>query len=127
MALAFQALVASSDSEVCRALTRILGRHGVEPVFSSTAEEAKAALVRGPISLVFCEERLSDGSFRDVLGEVKRSARLVPLVVVSRLGDWDKCLEALCLGVHDYVAYPFQGAEIESVIHQALNTMSVFA
>lgn len=127
MALAFQALVASADPEVRGTLTHILGRHGVEPVFSSTAEEAKAALVRGPISLVFCEERLSDGGFRDVLGEVKRSARVVPVVVVSRIGDWDKCLEALCLGVHDYIAYPFQRAEIESVIKQALGAVSVFA
>jgi YesN/AraC family two-component response regulator len=36
-------------------------------------------------------------------------------------------LEALCLGVHDYIAYPFQRAEIESVIKQALGAVSVFA
>ncbi len=127
MALALQTLVASSDPEIRATLSGILARHGLEPIFSFTAEEAKAILLRHPISLVFCEERLPDGSFRDVLGEVKRSARLVPVVVVARPGDWDKCLEALRLGVHDYIGYPFHRAEVESVINQALRTVSVFA
>lgn len=127
MARAFQALVASSDPEIRETLKGMLARRGMEALFSSTAEEAEAILFRHPISLVFCEERLPDGSFRDVLGEVKRSARLVPVVVVSRLGDWDKYLEALRLGVHDYIAFPFQRAEVESTINQALSKLSVFA
>ena len=127
MARALQALVASSDPEIRETLKGMLARGGMEALFSSTAEEAEAILFRHPISLVFCEERLPDGSFRDVLGEVKRSARLVPVVVVSRLGDWDKYLEALRLGVHDYIAFPFQRAEVESTINQALSKLSVFA
>src|SRR5215471_6431681 len=121
------ALVASLNSEIRETLTHILSRHGVESVVSSTAAEAEAILFRQPVSLVFCEDRLPDGSFRDVLGEVKRSAKLVPVIVVSRLGDWDKCLEALRLGGNDYVAFPFQRAEVESIINRALSTRSVLA
>src|SRR5262249_23623993 len=121
------ALVASSNSEVRETLTHILSCHGVESVVCFTAAGGEGILFRQPVSLGFCQGRLPDGSFRDVLGEVKRSAKLVPVIVVSRLGDWDKCLEALRLGVYDYVAFPFQRAEVESIINHALSTRSVLA
>lgn len=122
-----QVLVASPYPETRQLISSILGQCKLEPVLSSTVSEARRVLALQPISLVFCEDHLPDGSFRDILGEAGRGATRIPVVVIARLGDWDRYLEAMRFQVFDYVACPFQRADVEWIVNRALRASLVLA
>jgi DNA-binding NtrC family response regulator len=114
------ALVACSDREVGRTLADTLAKSGILAVLTASASEACTWLGRERFSLVFCEDCLTDGSYRDVLRAVKFSGRRVPVVVACRVGDWDDYLEAVGLGAFDMVVGPFLARDVDWIVHRAL-------
>lgn len=113
-------LVACSNREVGHTLTDLLARRGLGAVLTTSAGEACTRLGRESFSLVFCEDCLTDGSYRDVLRAVKFSGRRVPVVVASRVGDWDDYLEAVGLGAFDMVTGPYLARDVDWIVHRAL-------
>ena len=114
-----QILVASSELESRRALARILKEEGYEIVSASRVRECEEALASQQIRLVFCDRRLSDGSYRDVLAITRESQREVKMVVTSRLADWDEYLEALHQGAFDLIASPCRPTDVLWALIQA--------
>ena len=102
-----EVLVAYSDSEHGQVLVTILGHCGLMPVFCSSLKEAQTLLGREGIRLVFCEERLSDGSFRDMLQATSNVRPDLPLVVFSRRDDSKLRSEAIQLGASIALGHPF--------------------
>ena len=115
-----QVLVACSDPDRQRTLLSVLSQCGLEPVTSSTVGEARAILARQPIALVFCAAELPDGTFRDLLRAPEAAAAKVPVVVASRVHNTGEYLEAMRLGAFDFIACPYQRAEVERIVTQAL-------
>lgn len=115
-----EVLVASSDPRNRRALANIVGECGLKAVVSSSVSEVQATMTRESICLVFCEDRLPDGSFRDVLRTVAECRSPVLLVMFSRLCDWKCYLEAMQLGAFDCIAPPYRRNEIERIVRNAL-------
>ena len=69
--------------------------------------------------MIFCSDELPNaGMDRLVLQPGQRDK--VPLIVVSRLDDWDRFLHFLQRGAFYYVVYPFQEKEIELVVSAAI-------
>jgi DNA-binding NtrC family response regulator len=114
-----QILVASSDLESRRALTAILSKEGWETICASRANECQEILANQNITLVFCDRRLADGTYRDVLAASRSVKQRVRLVVTSRLADWDEYLEALHHGAFDLIASPCQPTDVLWTIIQA--------
>jgi DNA-binding NtrC family response regulator len=115
----FEVLVAAESAESRRELGGILSRFGVQPAYSSTVQETKQILATRPVSLVFCEETLADGSFRDVLRALKARRAAVPVVISKSHDDWDNYLEALRLGAFEYLVGPFNSSDIEMLVRYA--------
>jgi len=114
-----QILVASSDIESRRALTTILKDEGYETLSASRLSDVKEALDSQNVSVVFCERRLGDGNYRDVLGITRAAQRPVKVVVTSRLADWDEYLEALHHGAFDLIASPCRPTDVLWALIQA--------
>ena len=114
-----QILVASSEIESRRALTTILKNEGYETVSASRVSEVKEALDSQNVGIVFCDRRLSDGNYRDVLGLTRLQQKPVKLVVTSRLADWDEYLEALHHGAFDLIASPCRPTDVLWALIQA--------
>lgn len=104
----------------------ILKRHGLDPVSSSTIAESRELLRRETISLVLCEDEVADGNYEEILRDVGGFATRIPVVVFSRLADWDRYLKAMRAGAFDYLPDPCSPAEIQSVVHRALGTAPLF-
>ena len=62
-----QILIVSSELENRRALNEILHKEGYETICASRVSECQEALQTQNVSLIFCDRRLSDGSYRDVI------------------------------------------------------------
>ena len=114
-----QILVASSELENRRALAEILEKEGYDTICVSRASECKEVLETHKVGLVFCDRRLTDGSYRDVLAAARASQGKVRVVVTSRLADWNEYLEALHHGAFDLIASPGRPTDVLWAILQA--------
>lgn len=86
--------------------------------------EALSLLARQDFSVVFCNDTLPDGDFRALLRQARKSTADVPVIVLSRLADWDAYLGAIGAGAFDYIAYPPDSAEAERILWAALSESS---
>jgi DNA-binding NtrC family response regulator len=109
----------SSDDEVRRKLVEILGHSGLTPVLASTVGESLTALVRHDVCLVLGDEFVVGGNYRAVVEIVEHADTKVPVIFVSRTGDWPEYLAAIRSGAFDYVAYPPIPGELQRVIRNA--------
>jgi two-component system C4-dicarboxylate transport response regulator DctD len=117
-------LVIASDPETRKALSSILQTQGLKSVQASQLSEGRALLESQPVGMVFCERHLADGTYLDLLPTVQSKAGNVPVVVTSRLADWDEYLEALRHGAVDLIPSPCKKSDVTSALAQALNEKS---
>lgn len=112
-------LVVSSEIRSRNSLTDILNRESLNTICASAVGECEEVLANQTVDLVFCDRGLSDGTYQDILAMMGSKSLRVPLVVTSRLADWEEYFEALDNGAFDLIASPSQKAEIVRVIHRA--------
>lgn len=114
-----QILIVSSELESRRDLNDILIKEGYETICASRVGDCHPALETQKISLVFCDRRLTDGTYRDVIAATRSAKERVRVVVTSRLADWDEYLDALHHGAFDLIASPCQPTDVLWAIIQA--------
>lgn len=107
------ALVTSSHLECRRTLVRILEDLSVNTFVSATLAEAEEVLSRQVVSLVFCDDHLTDGSYRDLLQTLRTWKKAPHVVVTTRTGQWREYQEALGLGVSDMLQFPYRSTDVE--------------
>jgi DNA-binding NtrC family response regulator len=115
-----QILVISSELRDQRALVDILHREYWDSICASTVNECQEVLARRDIRLVFCDRQLPDGTYRDVLRIIRSLNIDLPLVVTSRLAEWNEHFEVLQDGAIDLIASPCQPSDASWVTHGAL-------
>lgn len=113
-------LLVSADPETRRALSEMVRGTGLECRAAASVAEARAQMARERPALVFCDRRLADGSFRELLRASEVQETNVPVVVASRLGETEEYLEAMRLGAFDFIAKPYHRSEVEWIVHNAL-------
>ncbi len=74
----------------------------------------------GEIGMVFTDMKLPDMTGNDVLREVKKRRRDLPVVVVTGYATKDGAVEAMRLGAYDYLSKPFKIEEVSLVARRAL-------
>jgi len=112
-----QVLVACADIERRASLVDVLSQCDVTPSTAASVSEVRTALRQRSVHLVFCEDGLPQGGFREVLGLTKATGAGVPLVVSSPLGDLNEYMEAMQLGAFDFIAPPYRRVEVESIVN----------
>ena len=112
-----QVLLASSDRQGRAELAKIVAECGVQPLTASSVEEVRALLLQGPIQLIFCQDDLPDGGFREILRLAKAARPIAQVVVSCRWGELEEYLEAMQLGAFDFIVPPYRPAEIVSIVY----------
>jgi two-component system, NtrC family, response regulator AtoC len=115
----WQILIASSNLESRRALMRILNRQGLDPIAAANVAECHEVLQNERVGLIFCDSRLADGSYRDLLHMVRSSGDKARVVVTSKRANWDEYLEAIRLGAFDVITSPCNPTDVEWMVIQA--------
>lgn len=117
-------LVANSDTGKRTALVDILAQCGLESMTVTNVDEVRTALSQQAVHLVFCEDALPEGGFREVLRLAQATGSGVPLVVSSLLGELEEYLEAMQLGAFDFIAPPYRPSEVESIVNSVRQNYS---
>ncbi len=115
-----KALMLAIDPGASQCIGEVLDRCGFEPVLLLTVAELRSCIRKSGISVLVCEEVLVGGNYKEVLRVSRGVAGHIPVVVFSRLADWDQYLEAIRLGAFDCLRYPFRTGELRWVVNRAL-------
>ena len=109
-------LVVADNVEVQQAFASALGPSGLAPVIAFTVQEAVAILSRHPISLIFCSDEMPDEEIDRLIQHTMWPWSYVPVVVVSRDGNWERYLESVRNSTFDYLLYPLSQREISRLL-----------
>ena len=115
-----RALVVSSELEVRKPLLRSLQWLQVDAIVCADLREAQEALAEHCVDVVFCDDRLPDGSYSDLLGPSRSRSKALRIVVTTRTGDWELYFEALGKGAFDVIQSPCYSTHVEMTITRVL-------
>jgi CheY-like chemotaxis protein len=87
-----QMIVVVTDlAEVQQAFASALGPCGLAPILASSVQEVLSIMSNHPISLIFCSHELPGDGPDVLIRQISPKAwKRVPVVVVSRLDDWER-------------------------------------
>ncbi len=112
------ALVVSERMEHVKTLVRILDGLTINVYVACSVRQAQEVLSRQPLALVFCDERIPGGTYRDLLLSSETQRKLSRFVVMLQTGEWDEYLEAMRLGAFEVIRCPVQPTDVElTLIH----------
>jgi DNA-binding NtrC family response regulator len=110
---ALTVLVVSADLESRRSVCKILEALYVHVIACSTLGQARQVLSLQRPNLIFCDERLPDGGYVDLLGSKDPDRIPPPTVVLTRDGDWGLYMDATRRGAFDVIRSPWCPTDIE--------------
>jgi two-component system, response regulator RegA len=113
-------LIVSCRSDNRKMLLRVFEGLPIDSYTAPTIEQAMEALRLRPFSVVFCEERLSDGTYVDLLRDVRVISNETRFVVMLCTGEWEEYLEALRLGAEEVLRCPLQPTDIDLALIHAM-------
>ena len=117
-------LLATVDPDIRVSMSGLLDSYKVKAVSVTRLEELRLALSRETISACFCGFWLVDGTYRDVVRQLRRQAVEIPVIVVCAPGcseEYRDYLAALNIRAFDYICYPYRKADLERVLHSTIS------
>jgi DNA-binding response OmpR family regulator len=114
-------LLVCSESPDRRLIETVLHHWDIDVVSCDSLCDAQLALRRGNVRLVFCDEKLKDGGYRDFLALIRRKRRKPRAVVMAPGVEPEReHLEALESGAFDVICKPCTRNDIQWMIIYAL-------
>jgi DNA-binding NtrC family response regulator len=126
-----EVLIVSCRPENRKALLRVFEGLPLNAYCVSNLKQAREVLADHKISVIFCEERLSDGSYRELLSTTQASGNNLRFIVMLCTGEWKEYLEAVHLGAAEVIRCPLQPTDIDMALihtlHQSRAVNSAYA
>ena len=105
-------LLVEDDKLVAEGLCRSLRQQGYSVEYCASIKSAMQWLENDEIELLVLDLGLPDGDGIDVLKHVKKHRPNLPVVILTARGSIDDKVQGLDLGADDYLAKPFDPAEL---------------
>lgn len=117
-------LIVEDDKAIATGLAMNLRLEGYDSGFSHNGDEALASIAEHPPDLIMLDITMPKKDGLELLGELRDSGDLTPVIVLSaRHSETDK-VAALRLGADDYVTKPFALAELMARVDAVLRRAS---
>ena len=116
----FPVLIICSDQTHRDKTAEIVRNIGLQPFLCPSLSDARALIGRQTFQFVLCGDDLPDCNLRTSLKALSVSTGGIPVIVLSRLADWDAYMNALRAGAFDYIACPPDPVESERILRLAL-------
>ena len=113
-------LVVDDEPEVCQMLRRLLERDNLTVTTAHDAASALRLCGRGSPDLLLADLRLPGMDGLELMRRAQALDDSLPAVLISAYAGVRGAVEAIQAGAHDYLAKPFQHADVLRVVHRAL-------
>jgi DNA-binding NtrC family response regulator len=117
----FDVLIVSTSMEDRNALMQVLNDLSTNVISCCTLRQAEEVLSQQAIGLVFCDQRLPDGTYRDLLAVRPAGQKMPRVVVTTRVGGWEDYTEATLLGAFDVIPCPLHPTNVELTVIRAMH------
>lgn len=112
-------LVVIPDNGILEAMRRAVSALGAKAISASSLREARDILHRAGVSLVICSAHLRDGTFHELLPAVHSNGAGMVVVCTGACTSGAR-IDAIELGILDYISYPLPAEELQWVVRNAL-------
>jgi two-component system response regulator AtoC len=112
-------LIVDDDEALRESLELILSAEGYTVLSADGGESALAIIDHSPVDAVLCDLRMPGIDGFDLMPQITRLLPGVPIILMSAHGTQDLVIEAIQRGAYDYLAKPFQPAEIRLTLRKA--------
>lgn len=119
MSKEWDVLVASGNFEHRRSLIKILEELPLNVISASTFQQAEEVLSRQHISLLFSDQRLPDGSYKEFLSHTQKAGQTPCVVLTTQESDPVDPKDAAEFGVLGTLRYPFHATDVELQVIRA--------
>jgi DNA-binding NtrC family response regulator len=117
-------LVVEDDKVALDLLAEVLRQRGFEVRATETAENALAMIRERPAQVIVTDIRLASMDGLALLRELRSSAALVQVIVMTAFGSLETAVEAIREGAFDYVSKPFRMDEMVKMVERALEAQA---
>jgi DNA-binding NtrC family response regulator len=119
-------LVVDDEPNLRRVLGAVLGREGVNVIVAESGREAiKKAKALPRLDLLVTDYLMPDLNGLEVIASVRRVHPHVASLVISGHGTVKSAVEAMRLGVFDYITKPFDVEKVLETVNRALHAPTV--
>ena len=115
-------LVMEDDVNVAKGLEMILSEEGYEVNLAGTGELAMKAFREKKFDLLVADLRLPDINGMEIIKQVKEQKPETEVIVITGYGTTATAVEAMKIGVYDFLPKPFTEEQIKNAITEALLT-----
>jgi len=104
-------LIVEDDTHISEMLCHLLQQNNYAPTAAYSGTEALFALPHNDFSLILLDLMLPGKTGEEVLEEIRKTS-CVPIIVLTARTDKETTVNLLRLGADDYIAKPFDNAEL---------------
>ena len=109
-------LVVDDEENTRIALTRLLSREGYQVRTASNGSEALCQLRNNPAELIITDLNMPEMNGLTFLRELNREHPMSNVIMITAFGEVESYLEALNLGVFEYINKPIRLEELKKVM-----------
>jgi len=113
-------LVMEDDLNVAKGLEMVLTDEGYDVYLAGTGKLAMEAFKNKRFDLLVADLRLPDINGMEIIKEVKETQPETEVIAITGYATTAIAVEAMKLGVRDFLPKPFTEAEIKSTVNEAL-------
>ena len=113
-------LVMEDDLSVAKGLEMVLTEEGYDVYLAGTGGLALEAFKQKRYDLLVADLRLPDINGMDVIKKVRDEKPETEVIVITGYGTTSAAVEAMKMGVRDFLPKPFTEDQIKASIHEAL-------
>ena len=117
--MAQRILIVDDDEALRESLELVLSSEGYEVSTASSGPIALERTLEHPVDVVLCDLRMPGLDGFELMPQLARQLPGVPVVLMSAYGTEDLAVEAMRRGAYDYLAKPFQPAEVVLTLRKA--------
>jgi PAS domain S-box-containing protein len=114
-------LVVDDDADTRANLCDILAMDGYEVETAGSATEALVRLRASSFPVILLDRRLPDATAEDILPALRKAAPDAAVLIVTGYGDLKGAIEALRLGIADYILKPIDPQALRHSLSQIMD------
>jgi two-component system, NtrC family, response regulator HydG len=120
-------LVVDDEPELCRALSKLLGRNGYHVLTGGNGEEGLMILRQETVHLVLSDLQMPRMGGLDLLRAAQVISPSTEFVIITGHGTIETAVEAMKVGAYDFIEKPFSTTTTLKVVGKALEKQHLMA